>query len=161
MTLGDIRIDKEVEIKLDELGLRLDTVLDDNEKLTLCYGCNSGRGGTMHSLGKSICRENAKLLCDAAKTLNLNLVGFDLLCKDIMVPVSESEGYIIEANHNPDVSLHENPLSGTPHRVTKKIVSKLIYNHPIAYLGLYFFRLSRSSIVRAAFVITVIIFFAR
>jgi len=161
VSLGNIKLDTEVDIKLDELGLKLDTVLSDGEEVTLCYGCNSTRGGTMVSLEASICPENAELLCDAAKTLNLNIVGFDLLCKDIMLPISTSEGYIIEANHNPDISIHENPLSGTPLAVTKIILSKLIYKHPFAYVRLYFSMVTSSLFSRVVFIIAVLVIFYR
>lgn len=136
VSLGEIKIDKEVEIRLEEKEMSLDTVPKEDEKVTLCYGCNGTRGGTRVSLGKEICKENKKLLCRAAKVLNLNLVGFDVLCEDINVPIESSRGFIIEANHNPDITIHENAMSGVRNVVSRKILRKLIYKHPIAYLYL-------------------------
>ena len=133
VTMSSIRIDDETHIKLKELNLTLDCVPKKDQIITLCYGCNSGRGGSIKSLVDAICPENARLLCAAARELNLNFVGFDFLCHDIMSPISETGGVIIEANHNPDCTLHENPLEGTPCRVNRIIMRKIIKKHPILY----------------------------
>ncbi len=133
-SLGPIKVDEEIHIRLKELGMTLDTIPKDKEIVVLCYTCNSTRGGTMESLGKKICKENAKLLCKAASTLNLNLVGFDVLCEDILIPIESSRGVIIEANHSPDVTIHEHPLTGIKTRVTRRMLWRLILKHPIAFL---------------------------
>ena len=132
-SLGPIKVDEEMQIRLKELGLTLDTIPKDKEIVVLRYTCNSTRGGTMASLGKKICKENARLICNAAKILNLNLVGFDVLCEDILIPIEKSRGVIIEANHAPDVTIHEHPLMGTKNRVTQRMLWRLILKHPIAY----------------------------
>ena len=134
VSLGPIKVDEEYLIRLNELGMTLDTIPQDKETIVLCYTCNSTRGGTMKSLGKKICIENASLLCRAAKALNLNMVGFDIQCEDILIPIEKSRGVIIEANHNPDITIHENPMTGIRNRVSKKILMRLILRHPIAYL---------------------------
>jgi D-alanine-D-alanine ligase-like ATP-grasp enzyme len=133
VSLGPIKVDEEYQIRLKELNMTLDTIPQDKETVTLCYTCNSSRGGTMKSLGKKICKENAQLLCQAAKTLNLNIVGFDVICEDILIPLKASRGVIIEANHNPDISIHENPIAGIQNRVSKKILRQLMMRHPLSY----------------------------
>ena len=133
VTVGPIKIDEEVYTRLDELQLTLDSVPKDKEIIVLCYTCNSSRGGTLKSLGKKICKENARLLCRAANVLGLNIVGFDVVCEDILVPIEQSRGVIIEANHNPDIVIHEHPMSGIQTPVTKKILRRLILKHPLTY----------------------------
>jgi D-alanine-D-alanine ligase-like ATP-grasp enzyme len=133
VTMGPIAMDAELNIRLNELGLKLDSIPGRCEVVRLCYGCNSTRGGTMRSLGRAICKENERLICSAAGALHLNLVGFDVLCKDIMVPIRQSGGVIIEANVNPDITIHESPLSGQPMAVSKTIVKKLAKQHPVLY----------------------------
>lgn len=135
VSLGPIKLDEEVDIRLNELGMTLETIPKAEETVILCYTCNSTRGGTMHSLGKKICIENAKLLCNAARALDLNIVGFDVACEDILTPIESSRGVIIEANHNPDITIHENPMTGVRTRVSKVILRQLIMRHPVAYLS--------------------------
>lgn len=138
VSLGPIKVDEESHIRLKELGMTLNTIPKDKEVVVLCYVCNSTRGGTMTSLGKAIGIENARLLCRAAKALNLNFVGFDVQCEDILIPIEKSSGVIIEANHNPDISIHENPMAGIRNWVSKKMLFRFILKHPVAYLmGLY------------------------
>lgn len=136
--LEPIMIDDELHIRLNELGITLDYIPAKDESITLCYVCNSSRGGTYKPLGQEICKENIKLLVKAAKVLNLNLVGFDVQCKDINLPIESTVGVIIEANANPSVRIHEQASNGTPHNVTKTILRSLVYRHPFSYLyGLY------------------------
>lgn len=133
VTLDELKVDKEYETKLKEMNLTLDYIPARDEKIVLCYVCNSMRGGTMTSLGRLICPENADLICRAAKLLNLNLVGFDVICENINRPIEKSRGFIIEANCNPDISIHEAPLFGVPVRMAEIILSHLIKKHPLAY----------------------------
>ena len=134
-TFGFINMNEvEISIRLKELDMTLDSIPKDEERITLCYTCNSGRGGTVKSLGTMICKENSKLLCRAAKVLGLNLVGFDVQCEDILIPFERSGGVIIEANSNPDVSIHEYPTTGVKNQVSAKIIKRLLLKHPIAYL---------------------------
>lgn len=132
--LAPILIDEELHIRLNELGLTLAYIPQQNEAIQLCYVCNSSRGGTFKALGRTICKENKQLLIRAARVLNLNLVGFDIECSDINLPIETSGGVIIEANANPSVRIHEQAKDGIPHNVTKTILRSLIYRHPLSYL---------------------------
>ncbi|KTC88240.1 UDP-N-acetylmuramyl peptide synthase [Legionella drozanskii] len=133
-TLGPIIVDEECQIKLAELGIDLSYVPKKDEVVSLCYACNATRGGTYKSLSKKIVRENSQLLIRAARELNLNLVGFDVQCADINVPIEQSRGVIIEANDGPSIRIHEYPLEGDAVSVSKKIIRTLIYRYPFSYL---------------------------
>lgn len=134
VSLGMIKLDKESYIILEELGLSCNYIPRKDEHIKLCYSCNSSRGGTITSLGKKICRENAALAIKAAKALDLDLVGFDVICDDINVAITKSHGIFVEANYNPDVTIHEKPMIGKSTRVSKIIIRKLMARHPFAYL---------------------------
>lgn len=134
VSLGLIKVDEEYRIRLKELNLSLKTILKDKEHVTLCYTCNSTRGGTMTSLGKQICKENAKLLSAASRALNLKIVGFDVLCEDIMTPIKNSRGIIVEANHNPDITIHESSMRGVKNQVSKPIMRYFLLKHPFHYV---------------------------
>lgn len=137
-TLKPIIIDDECHIRLNELGLTPSSIPRKNERITLCYTCNSSRGGTYVSLENTMCQENKALFIKARKALNLKLVGFDVLCHDLNQPIATSGGVIIEANDSPSVRIHEQPITGRKVLVTRKIVKELIYRHPFSYLlGLF------------------------
>lgn len=132
--LGPICVDTECNIRLAELGIDLNFIPKNGEQVVLGYTSNATRGGTYISLGKRICKENERFFVRAAKVLDLSLVGFDVQCTDINVSIERSEGVIIEANHGPSVRIHEKPMAGTRVSVCKKILRRLIYRHPLAYL---------------------------
>ena len=130
--------DFEIMIRLKELKITLDTVIPNKKTITIIYTCNRTRGGTTLSLGKQIHPENANLFRRAARTLNMDFVGFDVECEDILKPISETKGVIIEANPCPDIGIHEKPMSGPSVPVSKIMMRRLIYKHPLAFLaGLY------------------------
>lgn len=156
--LGPITIDEENQIRLAELNMTLDTIPNDKETIVLCYTCNATRGGTMVSLGKKICKENARLLCNAAKTLNMNIVGFDVQCEDILIPIAKSRGVIIEANSNPDISIHEVPLLGIPTKVSKPILARLILKHPIAYCFVVCQHKEYALYIKVTFILLILLF---
>lgn len=136
---GPIRIGDETKIIFEEKKISLDYVPQTGEIVPLRYICNSTYGGTFISLETNvICKENAALAVRAARALNLNLVGFDVLCKDISIPIINSEGYFIEANSDPDITIHENSIAGKKNPVSKVIVQKLIQEHPFLYVASYF-----------------------
>ena len=81
-----------------------------------------------------ICPSTAKLAIKAAKVLNLNHVGFDVRCTNILSPLNENKLVFIEANNVPDISIIENPLEGISNPISIKILRHLIFKHPLSYI---------------------------
>lgn len=134
---GAIQLDKECDIKLEELNLSLDYIAKLNEKVTVCYTCNGTRGGTFVPLGKAIHKANKALILRATQILNLNVVGFDLLCEDLMKPIESSRGFFIEANSNPVIIGHELPIAeGICTPVYRIFLKHIIRKHPFTYAWL-------------------------
>ena len=129
-----IVVDTEVNIRLNELGLSLEHIPKKDEWVRLCYTSNASRGGSFESQDTQICKENRRLMVRAARALNLTLVGLDIQCFDINVPIVNSSGIIIEANHNPSIRIHEESSDYMFSRLTNKIVRAFIYRHPLSYL---------------------------
>lgn len=132
--LGPIVIDDECRIRLNELGIGLDYIPPVGKQITLCYACNSSRGGTYLSLSTSICKENRKLMRKIASVVNIGLVGIDVECVDINQPITKTNGVIIELNRCPSIRVHEFPITGEPHLVTRTIMRSFMFQHPFAYL---------------------------
>ncbi|MGE4348142.1 MAG: UDP-N-acetylmuramyl peptide synthase [Candidatus Berkiella sp.] len=140
VSIDELSVNEEYAIRMEELGITLETIPKKGEVVMLCYCSNALWGGTMEALDISlICEENIDLICRAAKRLNLKLVGFDLACEDISKPIEQpgSTGIIIEANSNPDISIHENPLYGEANRVSLKIFESILKRHPRLYAKLW------------------------
>ncbi len=156
-TMQPISIDQEMDMRLKELELSLDSVPKDGEKVTLCYTNNSSRGGNIVSLGKQIHPDNVKLARQVCRLLGVKYCGIDLACTDIMQPVSKTEGYIIEVNYNPDISIHTSPLEGPPTLIARNMIRHLILKHPFSYLRklLRLELIIKRPIVRFAFLVAI------
>lgn len=139
LSQGSIELDAETDFKLETLHMTLDYVPKKDEKVELCFSCNSTRGGTMRALRKNhIHKKNAALLSRASRALGLRMVGFDVNCVDILEPITKETGVIIEANHHPDVSIHENPMFGDPQRVTKLVMRRVARQYPFTFVWGYY-----------------------
>nr|WP_051190565.1 UDP-N-acetylmuramyl peptide synthase [Legionella moravica] len=147
--LGPIVMDDEGKIKLKELGKSADYVPAVGERITLAYTSNATRGGTYESLGTRMCKENQRLMSKVASVLNLGLAGIDVECADLNIPITQSNGVIIEVNHRPSVRIHELPLTGKPHLVTRTIMRSFIYRHPLSYLYALYTRKPTAFYIRA------------
>jgi D-alanine-D-alanine ligase-like ATP-grasp enzyme len=132
--LGPIVVDTECNIRLQELGIDLSYIPDLNQWVTLCYTCNASRGGTYASLQTQMCRENQKLFSRVSRVLNLPVVGLDIECVDINLPIETTRGVIIETNPTPSVRIHDKAIEGIKVPVTRKILRTLMWRHPLAYL---------------------------
>ncbi len=133
--LKPITIDEECHVCLSEQGFNLDYIPNAGKKVRLGYTSNASRGGTFSTVPThAICKENSKLMIRVAKLFDLKLVGIDIECEDITRPIESSpRNVIIEVNYTPSIRVHENPLSGKPNPVTKKIIRQFILRHPLSY----------------------------
>ncbi|OGT47382.1 MAG: hypothetical protein A3F17_03785 [Gammaproteobacteria bacterium RIFCSPHIGHO2_12_FULL_41_15] len=138
VSVGPIELAEEQYERMADLGITLNDIPEKGKYIRLCHKCNSSVGGTIRSADNQICQTNVELVVKAAKILSLNLVGFDVLCEDIRKPIGPTRGFIIEANYNPDVSIHENTMYGEKNRVTLTILRRFIWQHPMAFLSLKF-----------------------
>ncbi|MFI4962296.1 MAG: hypothetical protein ACHP6H_00405 [Legionellales bacterium] len=127
--------DEECKQCLQEQNYSLNSIPPLGTRIRLSFTVNIGRGGSVMSHGKKIHPHNTQYLCQAAKILGLDCVGFDVLCEDINSSFRHTQWIIIEANFNPDLSIHENPQQGKRASVVNKILLQLIYRHPIGYVA--------------------------
>jgi len=134
LTISPLIVDEEYMDCLAEQNLTLQSIPDLGEKIRLCYTVNTGRGGEIYSHGKQIHPLNVEYLCRAAKTIGLTYVGLDVICEDINLPFNQTNWVIIEANFNPDLTIHEIPNRGKKAKVINKLLLQLIYRHPFSYV---------------------------
>lgn len=154
--LGPVVIDEECHIKLRELGIGLNYIPAAEEYVGLGYTSNGTRGGTFESLGKQICKENRQLMIRVTDVLNLNLTGIDVECEDINLPLTGTNGVILEVNHRPDLRIHELPMNGKPLLVSKKIMRSFISRHPFSYLYVLYSNRPTSIYIRS-FIVAILI----
>lgn len=154
--LGPILLDTEAQIRFKERGIDKQYIPATGEKIVLAYTSNATRGGSFETFNQKICKENSQLMCRAANVLNLKIVGIDVECADISKPMDHARDVLIEINKVPSVRIHELPMRGRPHLVTRKIIRYFIYRHPIAYLYSLYFNKQTAFYIKS-FIVTVIV----
>ncbi len=104
-TGGESRIplDDETRRCVEAAGYSVDDVLPKGERLVVRKAANLHTGGTIHDVTDQIHREIKEACEKAARTLDIPVVGLDLIVPDVNKP-----GYvIIEANERPGLANHE------------------------------------------------------
>jgi cyanophycin synthetase len=105
--------------------LKPEDVPANGEQIFLCGGMNLSTGGTAKDVTDEVHR-NIKLICErAARVMNLDICGVDLVLEDISAPMSKQTGGIIEINTAPGLRMHTFPSEGKPRDVGSAIIEML------------------------------------
>jgi GNAT-family acetyltransferase (TIGR03103 family) len=98
-----IPIDRETERCIREAGYKFDSVLPENERLSVRKTANLHTGGTIHDVTGRLHPTLRQAAVDAARAIDIPVTGLDFI-----VPAVDGEDYaIIEANERPGLANHE------------------------------------------------------
>lgn len=103
LLLMPIPIDSEVEVKLRNANLSLDTVPEEGQEVILRYNSNLTTGGTTEECAEIVDPYYKNLAVKAVKALDLEFGGVDIIAEDITKPAKCG---INEVNYNPGLRLH-------------------------------------------------------
>ena len=119
------KINKKTKDVLSFQGLALSSVPP--AKFSFILGFSGAEGGRWIDRTDLIAPENAALLKKVTRTLDLKVVGIDLIAKDISLPITNpaSPGFILEINGAPEFMFHFNPSQGKPRDIGKAIIKML------------------------------------
>lgn len=119
------QVDAETERLLEVLraqGTTLDEVPAAGKEIEL-YDLRNSAAGKISEFYKDcteiIHPENARMIIQAAKTLQIDVAGIDVRCHDIRTPISRDQGGILEVNALPDMTHHVFPHGGTTRDVVR------------------------------------------
>lgn len=105
---SSIPFDDETRRCVEFSGLQMDSILDSGEYLNVRKTANLHTGGTLHDVTKKLHPKLIQVCLQAARAINIPVVGFDLMVADFQKP----EYRIIEANERPGLANHEpNPTA--------------------------------------------------
>jgi len=128
---GDKGILTKVEIDEDTLKIielknyTLETILPKDEIIYLKNSGNMRLGASSIDVTDTIHSTNIEIAERAAKLLNLNVAGVDILSQNIKLNMLENNGKIIEINAAPDFRMHIKPTMGTPRYVQRNYISMI------------------------------------
>jgi cyanophycin synthetase len=120
-----IKVDETTTTILSKKNLKLDDVLPIGEILFLKDTANISSGGTSRDVTDLVHPYNVFLAERAARILNLDICGIDVVAKDINVPLTREIGGIVEINACPGLRMHLSPSKGIARNVAESIVDML------------------------------------
>ncbi|WP_437503129.1 cyanophycin synthetase [Sorangium sp. So ce1099] len=121
--LTKIVVDDVVRAGLAKHGRSLDEVPAPGERFFLRESVNLSTGGIARDVTDEIHPDTARMCERAARAIDLDICGIDLVAEDIAKPLGR--GAIIELNAAPGIRMHEHPSEGKPRDVGGAIVEML------------------------------------
>jgi cyanophycin synthetase len=127
--LTKIRLSNTIMSGLAGLGWSLTDILEDGREIEIPNTMNLSTGGSAKDVTDEV-HTSVRMMCErAARVVNLDINGVDLMLDDISRPVSEQpNGGIIEMNSGPGLRMHVHPSDGTPRDVCGAIIDMLYPN---------------------------------
>jgi cyanophycin synthetase len=123
--LTKIKVDPIILAAMEKEGWKMDDVPPAGMRVSLCAGMNLSTGGTARDVTDEV-HPTIKVLCErAARAVDLDICGVDLVVEDISAPMPEEKGGVIEINAAPGLRMHTHPTEGEPRDVGAAIVEML------------------------------------
>ncbi|MDB5195959.1 MAG: cyanophycin synthetase, partial [Flaviaesturariibacter sp.] len=126
--LTKIRIDQATIDLLAKKKYTLQTVPKKGEEVWLKATANLSTGGTAEDITDAVHPANCRLFERVARTVGLDICGIDIMAPDLVTPLTENGGAIIEVNAAPGFRMHLEPTIGTPRNVAAPVIDMLFPN---------------------------------
>jgi len=112
-----------LQFNLHLQGLSLKSILPQDKTITLYPIPNFSTGGSVKTINpKNIHPSIIQTAEKASQAINLNIVGIDILIKNLTKPAAKNNLVIIEVNSDPGLRLHNWPNQGKSQHVAEKIL---------------------------------------
>jgi cyanophycin synthetase len=109
-----LKFDFDARRMLEEQGLTLESVPEAGQVVVLRSKGNTSVGGTSKGITEQVHPDNRRLAVAAARALQLDIAGIDLITTDITRSYKETRGAVCEVNSRPGIlDLHVFPLEGS------------------------------------------------
>jgi len=127
LPLVKIKIDDFLMACLNEQNLTLNSIPKDKIEVYLRKNSNISTGGDGYNIDlEKVHPENIQLFEKITKICDLNVLGIDIMCDDLSVPITEQKNAgVVEINHSPAIDVPQFPMSGKPVNAAKKIVEMI------------------------------------
>lgn len=119
-----------IEWYLNQQGLSLDFVLPAGKQIRLHPLPNYSAGGWVETLQfDQIHPSFLKMAQDISRWVNLEIMGMDILIKNLKQPAVEGNCAVLELNSDPGIRLHDLPNKGQSQQVAEKILQHFFATH--------------------------------
>jgi cyanophycin synthetase len=127
-SLTKIRLDDIAISRLSTLGMTPDSVPGIGERVVLRNNANLSTGGTATDVTDDVHPDVAASAIAAARMVGLHICGVDVVCENVLQPLEEQHGGIVEVNAAPGLRMHISPSFGKGRAVGEAMVDEL-FNH--------------------------------
>ncbi|MGB7480901.1 MAG: cyanophycin synthetase [Burkholderiaceae bacterium] len=123
--LTKIRLDDIARATLAKRGYTLDSVPAKGTRVVLRNNANLSTGGTATDVTDDVHPEMAARAVEAARMVGLDVCGIDVVCDNVITPLEEQGGGIVEVNAAPGLRMHLQPSFGTGRDVGEAIIASM------------------------------------
>ncbi|WP_457442547.1 cyanophycin synthetase [Roseateles sp. P5_E4] len=124
-SLTKIRFDDIAVARLTQQGLAPESVPDKGQRVILRNNANLSTGGTATDVTDDVHPEVAARAIAAAQVVGLHVCGVDVVAENVLRPLEEISGGIVEVNAAPGLRMHLSPSYGKGRNVGEGIVGHL------------------------------------
>ncbi|MDE2617415.1 MAG: cyanophycin synthetase [Burkholderiales bacterium] len=124
-SLTKIRFDDIALACLAGQGLNADSVPASGRRVSLRHNANLSTGGSATDVTDDVHPEVAHRAIIAAKMVGLDICGVDMVCDNILQPLEETGGGVVEVNAAPGLRMHLSPSYGKGRAVGEAIISTM------------------------------------
>ncbi|WP_373988195.1 cyanophycin synthetase [Duganella sp. BuS-21] len=124
-SLTKIRFDDIAIARLALQDLKADSVPDQGQRVILRNNANLSTGGTATDVTDDVHPEVAARAVEAAQMIGLDLCGVDVVCDNVLSPIENQRGGVVEVNAAPGLRMHIAPSFGKGRAVGEAIVNTM------------------------------------
>lgn len=124
-TLTRIRFDDIAVARLKIQGLTPESIPAKGQRVVLRNNANLSTGGTATDVTDDVHAEVAARAVAAAQMIGLDICGVDVVCENLIRPLEEQGGGVVEVNAAPGLRMHLSPSFGKGRAVGKAIINHL------------------------------------
>ncbi len=123
--LTHITVDRDTLDLLAKKGYTLDTVPAKGEKVFVKSTANLSTGGTSIDVTDHVHPQNVFICERISKIIGLDICGIDIMAKNLIQPITETGGVVLEVNAAPGFRMHIAPSEGLPRNVAGHVIDML------------------------------------
>ncbi|WP_153110257.1 cyanophycin synthetase [Propionivibrio limicola] len=124
-SLTKIRFDDIALARLAEDGLTAESIPAKGQRVILRNNANLSTGGTATDVTDDVHPDFAARAIAAAQMVGLDIAGVDIVCQNVLRPLEEQGGGIVELNAAPGLRMHLQPSFGKGRAVGEAIIGSM------------------------------------
>jgi len=124
-SLTKIRFDDIALARLALQDLDADSIPEKGQRVILRNNANLSTGGSATDVTDDVHPEVAARAVEAAQMIGLDLCGVDVVCDDVLTPIEDQGGGVVEVNAAPGLRMHLAPSFGKGRAVGEAIVNTM------------------------------------